>query len=185
MTGPDATDTSGEIVEKSVHDDIFVETVLKDALEGIHKAASTRITAIGVFVALVTGASASAALTRSYGFFALCLAFLVVLLVIEYFQRNALLSYYYRYIQVTTDLYRRHPDYTWLSGFAPPKLLDDFYHILKLPEKDRGEKMRKCMGPFKYPQFALFLILLIVAYIFLIYYARCVSGWPLLPALGP
>jgi hypothetical protein len=188
MATLEGSDVAVEHNNAAAREEKFAETSLRDALEGIHKAAATRVTAIGVFTALVTGASAGAALSRSYGLFALCLAFLSALLIIEYFQRNALLSYYYRYIQIATEFYQRNDDYTWLAGFAPPKLLEEFAEIVSnngFSEKVRGERMRQCMRPWKYPQFALFLIALIAGYSYLIYYAKYCAAWPLLPAVAP
>jgi hypothetical protein len=78
----------------------FSEVVLRDALEGAHKAAASRLAAAGVFAAVVTGASLAAIAamhSRSFGFLLLGELLLVLLLFVETVLRKSQQSYHFRY----------------------------------------------------------------------------------------
>lgn len=165
-------------------DSKFAEVALRDALEGAHKAAVARLTAAGVFAAVLTGASLAAMHSKSYGFLLLGELLVILLLVVEVVLRKSQQSYHYRYIEIAAALYDRPNDYLWLTMSTPPALLESFAELAcdtSLTDQQRHAKLKQLLGFWKHRNFSMLVAVLALAYTILAIYAAFFARWPFLP----
>lgn len=184
----EATESSADHQQISISRvEKFAETALKDALEGIHKAASTRAAIVGIFAALVTGASIAAGTTRAYGFFLLADIFLFALIFVEFSQRSALRAYCYRYMQIAGEFYGRGHDFAWLTSFMSSRLLQRFHQILskELSEDERQRQFRLALRDLQYGSFSMAVVLIALVFTAIAASMAMFGNWPFMPKALP
>ena len=162
----------------------FNDILLKDALEGIHKAVNARLGVIGGFLAFMGGLLSLSFQQKASLFLILSTLILVALLIAEKVQRDALCSYYFRYIQIAHRAYEMGSDYVWLAGFTPFALLHKFQEIASDEHADtkmRARNLTDALGTIRSPSFIIITFVITVIWGGFCLYLVYKQDWPLLP----
>ena len=166
--------------------DQFAQIALQDAMDGIHKAVGARLAVMGLFFTLISGSLVLAATQQALVFLIATVIFTVIFLLIELPQRMALCSYYFKYIDVSSEFYGRKDDYVWLAGFTPLDLLQRLSLVASGEHQNNHEKARKlaqALSPFRTPTFSAITAVLICAEFLMLYWAWSHLGWSMLPVV--
>lgn len=162
----------------------FNDILIEDALEGIHKTVGARLIVIGGFLAFMGGLLNLAFQQKASIFLLFSTLVLVALLIIEKVQRDALCSYYFRYIEVAHRAYEMSDDYVWLAGFTPLTLLKKFQEIAlddKSDAETRAKKLTNALGTLSAPSFWIITIVVTFIWLGLCIYIASNQDWPFLP----